>query len=232
MRLYKAPMKLAVSAQRSCEKSVRGYCSWFEKREMPSRDKEAPNSASSVSRRNVLTSTTERIKISNLVHPAPTNTRVQESRRHNSVHKAGEACCAVTQSGQIDGLPSKTDCRTAKGTLRPTYTPNGSRRYWSEEENEVLKNLVYTHGACNWARLAQSFEKCSAAQLRAHWFHTLNDTLCHRPYTAEEDAYILVKQCELGNCWATIAAGMEHRSGIGIKNRYRTLTKARLRGEI
>mmetsp|Transcript_7240 Transcript_7240/g.19389 ORF Transcript_7240/g.19389 Transcript_7240/m.19389 type:complete len:149 (+) Transcript_7240:92-538(+) len=117
---------------------------------------------------------------------------------------------------------SKAKSRENQGS---SGTNRKTRRFWSIEENEVLTRLIERHGASNWAKLAESFDNCSAAQLRAHWAHTLSDTLSGRPYTAEEDAYILRMRQRIGNRWSKIAAGMEHRTGNGIKNRFRTLSR-------
>mmetsp|Transcript_14782 Transcript_14782/g.31701 ORF Transcript_14782/g.31701 Transcript_14782/m.31701 type:complete len:178 (-) Transcript_14782:51-584(-) len=154
----------------------------------------------------ILSSSMDRVKIPNLLNPAPSTTAAadQELTPRNA-HAAPSA--RIQAVGSTAALPKQR------------------RRLWTEEEDALLLELLEKHGPGKWTKLAHHFEDRSGPQLRARWAHSLSDRLSIRPYTPEEDEYILRAQKQLGNCWVAIARGMEHRIGNGVKNRYLSLTR-------
>eukprot|EP00183_Erythrolobus_madagascarensis_P007055 CAMPEP_0185843686 /NCGR_PEP_ID=MMETSP1354-20130828/105_1 /TAXON_ID=708628 /ORGANISM="Erythrolobus madagascarensis, Strain CCMP3276" /LENGTH=231 /DNA_ID=CAMNT_0028543217 /DNA_START=95 /DNA_END=790 /DNA_ORIENTATION=+ len=101
----------------------------------------------------------------------------------------------------------------------------GSRVRWSREEDELLKNLVASHGARKWNSLAAHFPRRNAAQLRARWAHRLSDQKSARPFTETEDAWILEGVTRYGTAWRLTAREMDHRLPHDVQNRYKTLMK-------
>jgi hypothetical protein len=62
-------------------------------------------------------------------------------------------------------------------------------------------------------------------QCRERWQHYLNPTVSSKPFTAEEDALLNRKFAEFGPRWKQIAACLEGRTDITIKNRWILLSR-------
>jgi len=100
------------------------------------------------------------------------------------------------------------------------------RRFWTQDEDDLLTRLVRRDGPHGWAQLAKSFVDRTGPQVRARWTQVLRFEDSNRPYTQEEDAHILDAQRRYGNKWVKIAAGMKNRAGNGVKNRFNALRNA------
>eukprot|EP00182_Erythrolobus_australicus_P006232 CAMPEP_0185830580 /NCGR_PEP_ID=MMETSP1353-20130828/953_1 /TAXON_ID=1077150 /ORGANISM="Erythrolobus australicus, Strain CCMP3124" /LENGTH=148 /DNA_ID=CAMNT_0028528523 /DNA_START=472 /DNA_END=918 /DNA_ORIENTATION=+ len=104
-----------------------------------------------------------------------------------------------------------------------------SRRYWSKHEDELLRSLVEKHGRGKWTLLAQQFDDRSACQLRCRWAYAVSNSRSQRPFTPEEDRFILEQYSLAGSRWTLIAGLMEDRLGNDVKNRIRLLERRRRR---
>uniref|UniRef100_A0A7S0ZGY1 Uncharacterized protein n=1 Tax=Timspurckia oligopyrenoides TaxID=708627 RepID=A0A7S0ZGY1_9RHOD len=103
------------------------------------------------------------------------------------------------------------------------------RRFWQPDEDELLISLVKKYGARKWTRLSMQFKNRTGGQLRARWMHTLCGMDTRKPFTPEEDAYIVQSQATFGNRWAEIARSMQGRSDNSVKNRFRVLENQKKR---
>jgi len=97
------------------------------------------------------------------------------------------------------------------------------RRVWNSQEDALLKVIVEKYGARRWKRLAVFFQERNAGQLRARWAHSLSCKDIKRPFSEDEDKYILKMHQKYGNSWTTIAREMPNRSDNTVKNRFRAL---------
>mmetsp|Transcript_7352 Transcript_7352/g.15711 ORF Transcript_7352/g.15711 Transcript_7352/m.15711 type:complete len:154 (+) Transcript_7352:2-463(+) len=117
------------------------------------------------------------------------------------------------------------------GLERQASTPNSEqkhlRRFWTEEEDELLRSLASTYGAKKWATLALYFKGRTASQLRCRWAYAVSNGRSNRPFSAEEDRFILATHASVGNRWTLIAHMMEDRLGNDVKNRLRLLHRHR-----
>ncbi|OHT13612.1 Myb-like DNA-binding domain containing protein [Tritrichomonas foetus] len=64
------------------------------------------------------------------------------------------------------------------------------RRFWTEEEDEILRKFVQVHGK-QWNIIATKLPRRTPTQIAARWEKCLNPDLIKGPFTPEEDQLIL-----------------------------------------
>jgi len=101
--------------------------------------------------------------------------------------------------------------------------PRYVRQFWTPAEDSALRSLVKKHGAKNWNFLATHFEDRTAGQLRCRWAYAVSNPRSQRPFSKQEDSFILQQYEALGCKWTTIARMMKDRLGNDVKNRVRLL---------
>ena len=97
---------------------------------------------------------------------------------------------------------------------------------WSQDEDEILCNLVKQFGENDWRHLAKKMEGRNPRQCRERWQYYLNPKLNVDKWTQEEDDLIFSKLKEYGPKWMTIKKFFKNRTDQMIKNRYKVLKKA------
>lgn len=96
-----------------------------------------------------------------------------------------------------------------------------SKRWWTSEEDEKLKNLVASHGAKNWKAIAGYFEDRTDVQCLHRWQKVLNPELTKGPWTQEEDQIVLKLVQKYGaRHWSTIASHLPGRIGKQCRERW------------
>lgn len=106
---------------------------------------------------------------------------------------------------------------------------HSKKRWWSEEEDRKLIELVKKYGvgfelrlkAKNWKKIASFFEDRTDVQCLHRWQKVLNPTLVKGPWTKEEDAIVetMVKQNGPKN-WSVIAQNLPGRIGKQCRERW------------
>ena len=101
-----------------------------------------------------------------------------------------------------------------------------TRRCFTQEEDEKLKELVNVHGAFDWETIASHMPDRNPRQCRDRYTKYLASNLNRNSWTKEDDERLLQKYAELGNRWSVIASFFEGRTDVQIYNRIMCLSRA------
>ncbi|KAM1300146.1 hypothetical protein EV1_011510 [Malus domestica] len=102
---------------------------------------------------------------------------------------------------------------------------------WSQEEDDILRNQISTHGTENWAIIASKFKDKTTRQCRRRWYTYLNSDFKKGGWSPEEDMLLCEAQKIFGNRWTEIAKVVSGRTDNAVKNRFSTLCKKRAKYE-
>ncbi|KAL4474139.1 hypothetical protein ABPG72_002864 [Tetrahymena utriculariae] len=130
------------------------------------------------------------------------------------------------ESNESRKVESNTNNLNGEKIVRPKYKnsnspSNTTKRWWTKEEDELLKNLVKDHGAKNWKKIAGYFKERSDVQCLHRWQKVLNPSLVKGPWTKEEDEIVTKLVLEQGpKNWSSIAKHLPGRIGKQCRERW------------
>ncbi|OHT04466.1 Myb-like DNA-binding domain containing protein [Tritrichomonas foetus] len=101
-----------------------------------------------------------------------------------------------------------------------------TRKRFSIEEDNQLKEIIDQIGSKNWVEVAKRMSGRTAQQCRDRYSNYLFKEISTNAFSPEEDSIIIQKFCEIGPKWVTISKCLKGRSGNNVKNRwYKCLNK-------
>jgi hypothetical protein len=117
----------------------------------------------------------------------------------------------------------------ARPPVRIYGTLKGHRRFFSSEDDKILRSLKESEPLITWAEISERMPGFTPRQLRERWCHYLSPSLNMAEWTPEEDDQLLALHTELGSQWGTIGVRMGNRSAPDVKNRFQSLRHRRER---
>jgi hypothetical protein len=102
-----------------------------------------------------------------------------------------------------------------------------TRRKFTPEEDELIRNLVTQYCASDWNTIAQHFHNRTPRQCRDRWRNYVSPEVLTGRWSEADEETLLAKVREIGPRWATIARFFPGRTDIGVKNHYISITGKR-----
>ncbi|MDR1597962.1 MAG: hypothetical protein LBR89_03435 [Holosporales bacterium] len=134
--------------------------------------------------------------------------------------------CVQSCGASIFGVPPMPDVNSGNAQ-KP------SRKIFSKEEDEQLRELVARHGTNGrncWEQIARGMENRNARQCKERWCNYLSPQLDHVPWTPELDARLRELVQELGtHQWAQIGRALGGRSENDVKTHFHKLSRLNFR---
>ncbi|KAM0688434.1 hypothetical protein COBT_000307 [Conglomerata obtusa] len=144
----------------------------------------------------------------------------------NKEISSGIIVLKINEDAQIDTANIKNKQkkrRTYKKTRKPkksTKKPCIYRKYWSEDENNKLIELISKHGLNNWKKIAETMGTRNSRQCRERYENHLAENIKKGKYTSNEDKFIVEFVFKEGKKWKLISKELSGRSANSIKNRW------------
>lgn len=100
-----------------------------------------------------------------------------------------------------------------------------TRRAFSADEDDVLRELVHAHGTDNWKKVADLMPNRSARQCKERWKYHIAPSISRSQWTPDEDAKLLRLYQQFGSNWASMTAFLPGRSVIHIRSRWLSIRR-------
>lgn len=102
---------------------------------------------------------------------------------------------------------------------------------FTEEEDEMLRRIVFIFGAKNWRLIASLMPGRTPRQCRDRYSNYLAPGFIHSEWSKEEDTLLAEKYAEIGPKWTQLRQYFPFRTANDIKNRY-NYTVSRMKNKI
>ena len=88
------------------------------------------------------------------------------------------------------------------------------------EETDLLRDVVATHGARSWSKIASHIPGRNAKQCRERWSTFCDPEFKRDKWTAAEEDRLMELHKLYGNRWSTFSKYLNNRSPVAIRNRW------------
>ncbi|CAN6231211.1 unnamed protein product [Urochloa humidicola] len=144
-------------------------------------------------------------------------------RRAGGVQRRGTSTKPTSCSGEIDWIAGEHDEPKQASEHIEDEELEGTvsfkrRRAWSQEENDILIEMVNAHSSKDWLSIARAVPGRTRKQCRDRWTHYLDPAVNQMPWSEQEDIDLIRAHKIHGNKWCELAKLFPGRTGKAIKN--------------
>jgi len=125
---------------------------------------------------------------------------------------------SASKKNLVDNVKENLDSILQADSGKKKFT---EKRWWTPEEDELLKKVVRKYGAKNWKKIASFLKDRTDVQCLHRWQKVLNPSLVKGPWTKEEDETLMQMVEKYGpRNWSAIAEHLPGRIGKQCRERW------------
>ncbi|CAL4970068.1 unnamed protein product [Urochloa decumbens] len=155
-------------------------------------------------------------------------------RRAGGVQRRGTSTKPTSCSGEIDWIAEEHGEPQQASEHVEDEEPEGTvsfkrRGAWSQEENEILIEMVNAHSSKDWLSIARAVPGRTRKQCRDRWTHYLDPAVNQMPWSEQDDIDLIRAHKIHGNKWCELAKLFPGRTGKAIKNYWTGAMKKKIK---